>query len=62
MIDPSIPKILSILIDTYGNVSKGRIKDEKNSLRSNIFSIIEWIIVMYNEIDDIEELATAAKL
>ena len=61
-IDSSIPKILSTLINTYGNVSEDYIKDEENSLRSKIFNIIEPLIVMYNEINDLQELATASRL
>ena len=62
VINTQIPDILSHLIDTYGKVQEENIMQDEGILRVRVFNITEPLVVMYNEIDDLQQLATAARL
>ena len=61
-IESTIPDLLSHLLSTYGNVQEDDLLRAEATLRARVFDITEPLVVMYNEVDDLQELATSAGL
>ena len=59
-ITTAIPVIFSTLLQHYGKVSAEDLLETEQKLRDKVFDISEPLIVMYNEIEDLLELSTAA--
>ena len=56
----SIPDILNYLVQTYGDISDTELSETETNLKDKLFDITQPIIVMYNEIQDLQDLAIAA--
>ena len=61
-INARIPVILSHLLDTYGRVTEDDLLRAEGLLRARIYDITEPLVVMFNDIDEFQQLATAARL
>lgn len=61
-IDKPIDFILSHLFLNYGRVSKEQLLDEEAKLQAKVFDLTEPPILMFNEVDDLVDLAIAAQL
>ena len=59
-IDKPVSEILAYLFTTYGRVSQQTLSEEQVKLREKVFDISEPLIMMYNEVEDLQDLATAA--
>ena len=59
-ITTSIPDILAYLFTTYGAISEEELENEKENLKEKIFDITQPLIILFNEIEDLQELATAS--
>ena len=58
----SVPIILVILIKNYGRVTGEKLQENENNLKTKIFDIINPLIIMYNKIKELHQLATAVLL
>lgn len=56
----SLPVILAYLFQTYGDISEEELTSADETLKAKVFDITQPIEVMYNEIQDLQDLATAA--
>ena len=61
-INARIPVILSHLLDTYGRVTEDDLLQAEGLLQARIYDITEPLVVMFNDIDEFQQLATAARL
>ena len=61
-IDKPISFIMSHLFLNYGSVTEEQLLDEEAKLRAKVFDLTEPLILMYNEVDDLVDLAIAAKI
>ena len=59
-IDYPLTTILTDLFTTYGAISDEELLDKESALRSRIFEIQEPLDTLYQEVDDLQELATAS--
>ena len=57
-----IPDILQHLFTTYGRVRSEHVIEEESKLRTKVFDITQPMEVMYNEVEDLQELATAGSV
>ena len=57
----NIPDILEYLFINYGEVTDEEVIDMSDKLKSMVFDITQPIVVLYNEIQDLQDLADAAK-
>ena len=60
-ITTTIPIILSALFQTYGLIPEEELLTKENNLRAKVFDIVEPLIILYNEVEDLQELAVAAQ-
>ena len=61
-INARIPVILSHLLDTYGRVTEDDLLRAEGLLRARIYDITKPFVVIFNDIDEFQQLATAARL
>ena len=59
-ITQDIPTILTTLFNDHGQVPEEELLTEENNLRAKVFDIAQPIIVLYNEVEDLQELALAS--
>ena len=60
-IDKPISDILDYLFARYGRVPQETLAEEHAKLVEKTFDISEPLVILYNEIDDLQDLAVAAK-
>ena len=56
----SLPVILAYLFQTYGDISDEELTKAEETLKAKVFDITQPLAIMYNEIQDLQDLATAA--
>ena len=56
----SIPDILEYLFQNYGDISDTDLSEAEKSLKEKMFDITQPMIVLYNAIQDLQDLAIAA--
>ena len=61
-IDQPISVILDSLLTTYGRVPEEELLTEESNLRTKVFDITEPLVILYNKMDDLQQLADAAGL
>ena len=59
-ITETIPNILTHLFTTYGKITPEELETVKDTLKGKVFNIEDPLVIMYNEIEDLKELAQAA--
>ena len=59
-ITTNIPTLLEHLFTTYGSIELEELQEKVDTLRQKVFEILEPLIVIYNEVNEIQELATAS--
>ena len=57
-----IADILDTLMTTYGTVPEEDLLSADSALRSRVFDITKPLVIIYNEMDNLQQLATAAGL
>ena len=57
-----IPTILQYLFSTYGKITSDKVTAVESALRTKVFDITQPMEVMYNEVEDLQELATAGSM
>ena len=57
-ITTDIPTLLEHLFPTYGAVEPEKLKENKGILQQKVFNITNPLIIMYNEVKEIQLLAT----
>ena len=60
-ISKPVSHILQHLFDTYGRVSQEILSEEESKLKAKVFDVSEPLVIMYNEVDELKDLAEAAK-
>ena len=61
-INTPIADILDSLMTTYGTVPEEDLLSADSALRTRVFDITKPLVIIYNEMDDLQQLATAAGL
>ena len=56
----TLPVVLDYLFQTYGEITDEELKLVEDNLKSRVFDITQPMAVMYNELQDLQDLATAA--
>ena len=56
-----IPVVLAHLFRTYGKISPDHLLNLDTELRKKVFDITQPLVLLYNEVEDLQELATAAQ-
>ena len=59
-ITTSVPDIFTSLFTTYGSITEDELEEKFSSLQQRVFDITEPLIGMYNEVEDLQRLATAS--
>ena len=59
IITTEIPDLLEHLFTTYGAVEPEELKDEEDILRQKFFNIGDPLIILFNEVEELQGLATA---
>ena len=57
-LDGDIYAILNYLLKTYGKVTSEQVQEMEDTLRGRVFDITEPIILLFNEVEDLQEVAT----
>ena len=57
-----IADIITHLFDNYGRVPEENLLEEDSTLRAKVFDLTEPLILMFHEIEDLQDLANAADL
>ena len=60
-LDKPIPEIMEHLFSVYGRVPQEELDEAESKLRAQIFDISEPLVLMFNEIDEMQDMATAAE-
>ena len=59
-ITTDIPTLLEHLFTTYGAIEPEELQEKVDTLRQKVFEIAEPLIIMYNEVNELQDLATAS--
>ena len=59
-ITTNLPTILEFLFTTYGDIEQEHLDEKKEQLCAKVFDITQPMAVMFNEVEDLLELSTAA--
>lgn len=59
-ITTDIPTLLEHLFTTYGAVEPEELKEQEDILRQKVFNIGDPLIILFNEVEELQELATAS--
>ena len=57
-LDGDIHKILNYLIKTYGKVNNKQVQEHEDNLQERVFEIMDPRIPLFNEVEDLQEVAT----
>ena len=55
-----LPTILSHLFTTYGAIEPEELHEIEQNLRAKVFDICEPLVVMFNEVEELQDIATAS--
>ena len=59
-ITTSLPTLLQHLFTTYGAIEAEELHEREQNLRTKIFDICDPLIILYNDVEELQELATAS--
>ena len=59
-ITTDIPTLLTHLFTTYGAIESEELQEKAETLRQKVFDISQPLIIMFNKVDELQELATAS--
>ena len=59
-ITTDIPTILTTLFADHGQIPEEELLMEENNLRAKVFDIVQPLIILFNEVEDLKELALAS--
>ena len=60
LIEEDIPFVLEYLFDTYGTVPSEEVKQMETEIRSMLFHPADPMVLLYNQVEKLEKMATAA--